>query len=335
MSNDQWLDDQVRAAYEQVVLPKSSLQRLKKQAQRQAPPSRMWIAALLVAAALAVAIVAAWPDPATVAPLPSPGVPVPMPLPSREEPPALAPSVLVLVEGQADTVLVDGKDVFQVWEAFEIGKGAHTFALRDADGTVHEASRIEVTHTMQVIELDRDEGAPPAPAQPVQVMVLGNTPEVVIDDGQTRPTLTTFTLPEGKHSFRLKRPDGVLGDSLVVRVTQGGIIPMTVVLPDLVVSVPGAQPPSVEGLWIGATNKGLSLKLTVLGQSGTDFEGTVELQMFDGSFRSMAIEGTVDANGKLSISGEDFGCSGKAQPRQSKGTCRFEGRPFTFTLYGS
>ncbi|MEQ1564006.1 MAG: hypothetical protein ABMA64_00085 [Myxococcota bacterium] len=55
---------------------------------------------------------------------------------------------------------------------------------------------------------------------------------------------------------------------------------------------PPNGPLHLRGLWVGSISGGKSFKMTVLGQSGDRFEGTVELQLADGTFTSLVVTGT-------------------------------------------
>jgi hypothetical protein len=87
-----------------------------------------------------------------------------------------------------------------------------------------------------------------------------------------------------------------------------------------------APPIKVEGLWVGATNSGRSFKLTVLGQTEGNFEGTVEVQLEDGTFRSLAISGKVDGAGVMSFNGESATFQAKVNGRKAAGTITLDGK---------
>jgi hypothetical protein len=359
MNNDPWLDDQVRAAYEQVVLPKRTLQRLKKQAQRRDPPSRVWIAALLMAAALAVAIVAAWPEPATVAPTPSPGVPVPMPLPPRQEPPMPEQMVRVIVLGAFSDVLIDERDTRPVNATIEVPAGEHTFRGR-MDGQVGEPVQVVVVPDLgggvQRITLpDLEHLASPSTLEPremVPVVIVGEGSQVSVDSTDTRPTNVVFELPEGMHRFVLEPEGGKRGRTRFARVSaQPGGVPQEIrvewrlnleEIGDM--SSQNATPPtdpqthtglpSVEGLWVGSTRSGRSFKLTVLSQSGDRFEGSAEMQIENGRFESVAVSGRVDASGTLSLQGDSWRCEAQLTGRKVSGTCKKGQTTESFTAYG-
>lgn len=78
-------------------------------------------------------------------------------------------------------------------------------------------------------------------------------------------------------------------------------------------------PANIQGLWVGATGNNRSFKLTVLGQTEGDFEGTVELQLEDGTFSSWAIQGRVDGAGTMSFRGGTATFSGKVNGRRAAG----------------
>jgi hypothetical protein len=81
-----------------------------------------------------------------------------------------------------------------------------------------------------------------------------------------------------------------------------------------------APDPDVRGLWVGSTSFGRSFKLTVLGQGGSDFEGTVELQLAQGDFASFAVQGTVDAVGAMSMSGAGYSMTAVVNGRRASGS---------------
>jgi hypothetical protein len=86
-------------------------------------------------------------------------------------------------------------------------------------------------------------------------------------------------------------------------------------------------PKDIQGLWVGSTTSQKSFKLTVLGQTEGDFEGTVELQLEDGTFQSLAIQGKVDGSGALSFKGSGATFSGKVSGRRASGTYSLAGGP--------
>lgn len=81
-----------------------------------------------------------------------------------------------------------------------------------------------------------------------------------------------------------------------------------------------APPVDVSGLWIGSTSTASSFKLTILGQTEGDFEGTVEVQVEDGTFTSLAITGKVDGNGVISFRDGAAQFNGKVAGRKVTGT---------------
>jgi hypothetical protein len=96
-----------------------------------------------------------------------------------------------------------------------------------------------------------------------------------------------------------------------------------------------AAPLNVEGLWVGSTNSGRSFKLTVLGQTEGNFEGTVEVQLEDGTFSSLAIFGKVDGAGAMTFKGEAASFQAKINGRKATGTVTLDGkRPEPWTAYG-
>ncbi len=98
-------------------------------------------------------------------------------------------------------------------------------------------------------------------------------------------------------------------------------VPAPVPEPDPVAAAePVAPPVDVQGLWFGTTSTGGSFKLEVLGQTGGDFEGTVQAQLDDGTMFEAAVGGTVNDKGSLSFGGDGVRFSGKVSGGHASGS---------------
>lgn len=92
---------------------------------------------------------------------------------------------------------------------------------------------------------------------------------------------------------------------------------------------PAAEAPpglDVRGLWLG-TADGRSMKLTITKQSGDSFSGSAQVELDGGTWMSIPLSGTVNADGgAISFRGTNSAASfsGKASGMRASGTYTLE-----------
>lgn len=95
---------------------------------------------------------------------------------------------------------------------------------------------------------------------------------------------------------------------------------------------PGPEPPplDVAGLWVGSTQRGMSVKLVVTGTGGTGFRGKLELQTEGGEFVSASVSGTADAGG-FRANGDGVALEATLSGRRANGTITHRGKRVPFS----
>lgn len=328
--SEEWIDEQLRDAFSQVQLPRHRIARMIAQDRRPKIPRMGWLVAL---AATGVAVLAVWPAIGLIgyhaaAPsieTPAPRIDVRPVLPTPTAPDLPSPDLLgpwhatmgnggtlnlefTAQDRAGDTILLDLHA--------EMSDGITLISFND------RATYVISTHILQLSD-DRLSGR-------------------LSQDGQQIEGDYTFLTQKGRYSARRGvAPSREAPDRDTPRIETPRAPSPRIQIEEIQPIEPAPSSPStpsggpnIEGLWVGSTSSSYSFKLTVLRQMGSQFDGSVECSLSDGSFRSFIVQGTVDSAGNASFRGDMIELTGSVHNRKFTGSLTYAGKTERWTAYG-